>query len=144
MSLVIEHPCPEPPEAAAALRHRLAVTTDASDLHTDLANGVRGIVVIDARSRESYAKGHIPDALCLPHREMMRESTAGLDRSAVFVVYCDGIGCNASTKGALRLTELGFKAKELLGGLEWWVRDGYAVAVGADAGSGGPGVRCGC
>ncbi len=61
---------------------------------------------------------------------MTRESTAALDRSRLFVVYCDGVGCNASTKGALRLSELGFKVKELLGGLEWWARDGYKVAIG--------------
>lgn len=47
------------------------------------------------------------------------------------VTYCDGIGCNASTKGALNMTKLGFRVKELMGGLEWWERDGYATERGA-------------
>jgi rhodanese-related sulfurtransferase len=58
---------------------------------------------------------------------MNQESTRRLDRNAMYVTYCDGIGCNASTKGALNLAELGFQVKELIGGIEWWKRDGYPV-----------------
>jgi rhodanese-related sulfurtransferase len=56
---------------------------------------------------------------------MNRESTKQLDRNLLYVTYCDGIGCNGSTKGALKLAELGFQVKELVGGIEWWKRDGY-------------------
>ena len=42
----------------------------------------------------------------------------------LYVTYCDGIGCNASTKGALNMAKLGFRVKELMGGLDWWKRDG--------------------
>ena len=68
------------------------------------------------------------------HREMKSESTARLDRGKVYVVYGDGIGCNASTKGAYKLARLGFRAKELLGGLDWWRRDGYPVAAPDESG----------
>ncbi len=37
------------------------------------------------------------------------------------------LACNASTKGAVILSKLGFTVKELLGGLDWWKRDGYAT-----------------
>ena len=30
-------------------------------------------------------------------------------------------------KGALKLAELGFRVKELIGGIDWWKRDGYAT-----------------
>jgi rhodanese-related sulfurtransferase len=83
------------------------------------------VIVIDARSPQSYQKEHIPGAISLPHRTMTKESTHHVDRNALVVVYCDGIGCNASTKGALNLSHLGFRVKELLGGLDWWKRDGY-------------------
>ena len=53
------------------------------------------------------------------------ETTAHLDKDALYVTYCDGIGCNASTKGALNMVRLGFNVKELMGGLDWWIRDGY-------------------
>jgi rhodanese-related sulfurtransferase len=93
-------------------------------LKTALEKGER-IVVVDARSPESYQKEHIPNAINFPHRTMSEESTRHLDRSALYVTYCDGIGCNASTKGAFNLARLGFRVKELMGGLDWWKRDGY-------------------
>ena len=93
------------------------------------------IIVIGARSRDANAAGHIPGATSFPHREMSAETTARLDRSKVYVVYCDGIGCNASTKGAHKLARLGFRTKELLGGLDWWTRDGHPVMVSLEPGS---------
>ena len=60
---------------------------------------------------------------------MNPESTQWLDSTALYVTYCDGIGCNASTKGALKLAELGFQVKELIGGFDWWKRDGYPTEI---------------
>jgi rhodanese-related sulfurtransferase len=104
-------------------------------LSVDLRAGLSDIVVIDARSRDAYAAGHIPGAVSFLHREMSAETTAQLDRSKVYVVYCDGIGYNASTKGANKLVGLGFRAKELLGGIDWWRRDGHPVTVSHEPGS---------
>jgi rhodanese-related sulfurtransferase len=103
---------------------KLEYETDSWDLQSALNKGEK-IVVIDARSSQSFQKEHIPGAISLPHSTMSEESTRSLDRSALVVVYCDGIGCNASTKGALNMSRLGFRVKELLGGLDWWKRDGY-------------------
>lgn len=103
---------------------KLSYETDSWDLNTALQNGEK-IVVIDTRSPEAFAEEHIPDAVNFPHRNMSEESTAHLDRAVLYVTYCDGIGCNASTKGALNMAQLGFRVKELIGGLEWWKRDGY-------------------
>jgi rhodanese-related sulfurtransferase len=103
-------------------------------LSVDLKAALSDIVVIDARSRDAYAVGHIPGAVSFPHREMNAETTTHLDRGKVYVVYCDGIGCNASTKGAYKLARLGFRAKELLGGLDWWRRDGHPVTASHEPG----------
>ncbi len=73
---------------------------------------------------------------------MTAENTRNFDISCVYITYCDGIGCNASTKGALKMSELGFQVKELLGGLDWWKRDGYATA--GEKASTGKVVTCGC
>ncbi len=58
---------------------------------------------------------------------MSELTTKHLDKFKTYITYCDGIGCNGSTNGALKLAKLGFKVKELLGGLDWWKRDGYAT-----------------
>jgi rhodanese-related sulfurtransferase len=39
-----------------------------------------------------------------------------------------GPGCNGSTRAAARLAALGFQVKELIGGLEYWKREGYPTA----------------
>lgn len=125
------------------LRHyadKLAYEIDAWDLKVALDRG-ENVIVIDARSPEAFAAGHIPGALSLPHRSMSEATTAALDRAALVVTYCDGIGCNASTKGALNMTKLGFRAKELMGGLDWWKRDGHPTE-GQAAAQGSP--ACGC
>ncbi|MGF1453708.1 MAG: rhodanese-like domain-containing protein [Opitutales bacterium] len=113
--------------AAEHFRQKLEHETDSWDLHDALRRG-ENVVVIDARSRQSFERLHIPGAVNLPHREMTSEATSTWDKDAAYVVYCDGIGCNASTKGALKLSELGFQVKELIGGLDWWTRDGYPLA----------------
>jgi len=58
------------------------------------------------------------------------QRTAELDRSKVYITYCDGIGCNGSTQGAYKLAKLGFRVKELIGGLDFWIRDGHPQAIG--------------
>ncbi len=103
---------------------KLAYETDSWDLKAALEAG-ENVAVVDARSSEAYGAEHIPGAINIPHREMSAETTAHLDKSALIVSYCDGIGCNASTKGALNMTKLGFRVKELMGGLDWWKRDGH-------------------
>ncbi|CAN0381832.1 unnamed protein product, partial [Ectocarpus sp. 4 AP-2014] len=109
-------------------RSKLEFETDSWDLNRAL-NAGEPIVVIDARSRDAFDAEHLPNAISLPHGEMNAETTAGFNRESLYVIYCDGIGCNASTKGALRMTELGFYAKELLGGIDWWKRDGYPTQL---------------
>jgi rhodanese-related sulfurtransferase len=133
ISAVLEYGAPAPGETAAM--DKLRFHTDSSDFVVDLSAGLTDIVVIDARSRDAYAAGHIPCAASFPHREMSAETTAQLERSKVYVVYCDGIGCNASTKGAYKLAGLGFRVKELLGGIDWWRRDGHPVTVSHEPGS---------
>jgi rhodanese-related sulfurtransferase len=122
---------------------KLQYETDPSDLYQAL-QADEPIVVVDSRTPQAYARRHIPGSINIPHREMDARRTAHLDRNALYVVYCDGIGCNGSTKGSLNMVKLGFRVKELVGGLEWWERDGFAVHGTEAGGDGGEGANCGC
>ncbi len=89
-SFVLEHP---PAEPAAAERHflsKLAVETDPADVHLDLERGHPGIVVVDTRSPDAYARCHIPGA-------------------------------------AAKLAALGFRVKEMIGGIGYWRKEGLPV-----------------
>lgn len=120
---------------------KLAFETDSWDLFEAISKG-SDTIVIDARSKDAYEFEHIPNAINIPHRTMTIENISNLDKSKNYVTYCDGIGCNASTKGALNMSKLGFKTKELLGGLDWWKRDGYETN-GKNA-KAGTSISCGC
>lgn len=118
---------------------KLSFEIDSWDLKVALESG-ENVLVIDARSPEAYQKEHIPGAINIPHRKMSAETTEHLDETALVVAYCDGIGCNASTKGALNMVKLGFRVKELLGGLDWWKRDGHETKGTENTTS----AACGC
>jgi rhodanese-related sulfurtransferase len=122
--------------------NKLDFEMDPSDLFDALNNGEK-VIVIDARKSFGYQAEHIPTAINIPHREMTIESTQHLNKEVLYVTYCDGIGCNASTKGALNMAKLGFKVKELIGGIEWWKVDGYATE-GTNAKKAGLKIECAC
>ena len=126
-SFVLEHPAAEPAAAARHFLAKLSVETDPADVHLDLERGGEAITVIDARGAEAYAQCHVPGAVSLPHRAISESTTAALSRYRVLVVYCWGPGCNAATKAAAKLSALGFRVKEMIGGLEYWRREGYPV-----------------
>lgn len=106
---------------------KLAFETDPSDVYHDITNKVSGFIVLDARTPETFARGHVPGAINLPHRTIDASTTASLPRDKVIVTYCDGVFCNASTKAAAKLTALGFKVKEMLDGMNGWRKERYPV-----------------
>ncbi|MDH6432636.1 rhodanese-related sulfurtransferase [Streptomyces sp. SAI-144] len=115
-----------PAEAAAHFRAALAFHADVSDVAAALAaDGDPGFVVLDSRSTAAWDQGHIPGALHLPTALVPEQAAQLLDRSVPVVTYCWGPGCNGATRAALALAELGYQVKEMLGGFEYWVREGF-------------------
>lgn len=134
-SAVLAFPPPPAADSVTWLEQKLRYYTDAWDLAKDLSRNSSDILVIDSRSPQAYAAGHIACAINFPHRTMSAETTAMLDRTKVYVTYCDGIGCNGSTKAAWKLAALGFQVKELIGGLDFWQRDRHPLISGNAPGS---------
>ncbi|PUA36848.1 rhodanese [Paenibacillus elgii] len=107
--------------------HKLSVETDVADVHYDIKHGVNNFLLIDVRSAKAYEECHIPGAINLPSHEINEETTASFSKDQLIVVYCWGPACNGGTKGAARLSGLGFKVKEMLGGIEYWRKEGNDV-----------------
>ena len=105
---------------------RLAVETDADDVATAVREDAVDFVLIDARSERAYAAAHLPGAISLPHRLITRETLDALPDGPI-VVYCWGPGCNAATKAGAKISALGREVKEMLGGFEYFVREGHPV-----------------
>ncbi len=135
VSAVREYPAAPPAEARRHYLARLAVETDVSDVVHDLTRGTGNLVVLDVRSPEDFALCHVSGAINLPHRRNSAETTAGFDRDAYLVTYCWGPACNASTKAAAKLAQLGFHVKEMIGGIGYWRLEGCPVegTMGAEA-----------
>jgi rhodanese-related sulfurtransferase len=118
-----------PEDAAAHFARRLALETDVSDVYAALDSGVPGFVLVDTRSGEAWAQGHVPGAVHLPGRELPERAARELDRSVPVVTYCWGPGCNGATRAALTLALLGFRVREMIGGFEYWAREGMPVGT---------------
>jgi rhodanese-related sulfurtransferase len=124
-----------PADATTAVAHfagRLAFECDPADVAADLRDGGGGFVLLDCRSRAAYARAHLPGAVSLPHAEIEPAALAAIPADTLVVTYCWGPGCNAATKGARRIAALGRPVKEMIGGFEYWVREGQPVE-GEDA-----------
>lgn len=121
-------PAAPPAAALAHFRARLTFETDCADVQAALAAGATDFVLVDARAPNSFAAGHVPEAVNIPHRTITAERMAGWPRDTLFVVYCAGPHCNGADRAALRLAELGRPVKEMIGGVAGWLDEGFALA----------------
>jgi rhodanese-related sulfurtransferase len=120
-----------PQLSAAFFAARLACQTDVSDVYAALESGAADFVLIDSRGLAGWLQGHIPGARHLPTADIPTEAPRLLDPAVPVVTYCWGPGCNGATRAALALAQLGYQVKEMLGGIEYWQREGLPVE-GAD------------
>jgi len=126
-SFALESLVADAEDARAHFQSKLTFETDSWDVKTDMERGRADFIVIDTRSPADFEARRIAGAINIPHRSMNAETTAQLPKEKLMVTYCWGPGCNASTKGALKLASLGFRVKELIGGLEYWIREGGQI-----------------
>jgi rhodanese-related sulfurtransferase len=113
-----------------AVRHfdeMLAFETDCWDVHESLQSADRDFIVIDVRGPNAFAKGHVEDAINIPHREITAARMAEYQNGKMFVVYCAGPHCNGANKAALRLARLGLPVKMMIGGVTGWIDEGFTL-----------------
>lgn len=123
-----------PAQAVEHYREKLRFETDCWDTHAALASGTTDIVVIDVRSAEAFAAGHVPGAYNLPRKEITPERLDELSSTAVIVAYCAGPHCNGADKAALDIARLGRKVKIMIGGHHGWVVEGLPIETGSTVG----------
>lgn len=130
-SLVSETPPAHPSDAESHFAAKLAFETDCWDVHESFRTGHVDFVLLDVRGPKSYAAGHVPGAISLPHREITSERMMAWPHETLFVVYCAGPHCNGADKAALKLARLGRPVKMMLGGVTGWADEGFAFATDA-------------
>ncbi len=119
---------------SAAISHfaaKLRFETDVADVHAALTGGEPGFVLIDTRSTQAWRQGRIPGAVHLPTAQIPTRAPRELGRDVPVVTYCWGPACNGATKAALEFARLGYEVREMIGGFEYWAREGLPVETDA-------------
>lgn len=79
-------------------------------------------IILDVRTKEEYAEGHIPGAICVPNETIGTEMPEELpDKEQLILVYCRS--GNRSRKAAEKLAKIGYTNVKEFGGIITW--NGY-------------------
>lgn len=124
---VTETPATDSKDALAHFERLLAFETDCADVHAATEAGHTGFVILDVRSPEMYAAGHVPGAVNLPRARIVGRNLEAYPPATVFVVYCNGPHCNGADRAAVRLARLGRPVKKMIGGVTGWKDEGYSL-----------------
>ncbi|OKZ78622.1 MAG: hypothetical protein BHW01_00350 [Clostridium sp. 27_14] len=92
------------------LKNRLKRCMDPSDINMEQMETLikQGAIVIDVRSPQEFAEGHIPGAICIPEYNIQREIRNKVPNiNSLIIVYCDsGVRSKNAQK---RLQKIGYK-----------------------------------
>lgn len=81
-----------------------------------------GYIILDVRTAQEFASGHIPGAMLLPNEDIGTEEIAQLpDKSQLILVYCRS--GNRSKQAADKLVRLGYTNIVEFGGINSWPGD---------------------
>lgn len=127
ISAALRVPPAAPADAVSFFTARLTFQADVSDVQASLDSGAPGFVLVDSRGGVAWRQGHVPGALHLPTADIPALAAGLLDPEVPVITYCWGPGCDGATRAALALAQLGYQVKEMIGGIEYWIREGFAV-----------------
>ena len=113
-------------DAVAHFAARLRFETDPSDVRAAQLAGDR-FVLVDSRGDAAWRQGRATGAVHLPTARITAEAARTIPADVPVVVYCWGPGCNGGTKAALAFAQAGYAVREMLGGFEYWAREGMPV-----------------
>lgn len=112
-------------DALAHFESLLTYETDCWDMHHAITEQEPDFALIDVRSPELFAKGHLPTAINIMHGKLTSHRLSEFGADTLFVVYCAGPHCNGANKAAVRLSRLGRPVKLMIGGVEGWKDEGF-------------------
>lgn len=116
-------------ERDAAIEHfatKLRYETDPSDVSAAAAAGDR-FVLVDTRGHSSWHQGRARGAVHIPRAEIAVRAGTEIPIDMPVVVYCWGPACNGATRSAIEFLKLGYAVREMIGGFEYWAREGLGV-----------------
>ena len=97
---------------------------------TDLVRRLKDdlVTVLDVRPADEYAAGHLPKAVNIPLRELVRRLRE-IPTDREIVAYCRGAYCVLAFEAVALLRDRGFKARRLDDGYPEWRAAGLPVRL---------------
>ncbi len=116
-------------KAAEFFRAKVAFTTGVHELDV-LINSKKNPAsyqVVDVRYAADFAKSRVPGAINLPKGQWKNAAAAGLRKDIPIYVYCYNQTCHLAAEASVELVAQGFRAIEVEGGWDAWVKNGYGI-----------------
>lgn len=89
------------------------------------------ILIVDARTEESFSQGHIPGAVNIPADKLKQpafQNKLPKDKKTLIVFYCAGPQCSAACKAAIQAKNLGYEEFRIYeGGYPEWAQKGLPI-----------------
>lgn len=118
---------PEASTSPAQAQHVKTVVSNISplDAQARLADGA--VMILDIRTPEEFAKGHIPGAILMDYKSNdFERRLAALDKSKTYIVHCQSGG--RSGRSLSKFEQLGFEhILHLKAGYRGWQKAGLPV-----------------
>jgi rhodanese-related sulfurtransferase len=113
----------------AATAEAAIETISAADASALLASAPAGLVVLDVRTPEEFASGHLAGAAGLDfYAATFADDLSALDREVPYLLYCRS--GNRSGQAREMMRSLGFaEVHEIAGGINAWVEAGLPVVA---------------
>lgn len=105
--------------AACGVSSKTSYRQITADEAAQLMQEETGFVLLDVRTQEEYASGHIPGAICIPNETIGSEEIPELpDKDQLILVYCRS--GNRSKQASEKLVKLGYTNIVEFGGINDW------------------------
>ena len=105
--------------AACGVSSKTSYRQITADEAAQLMQEETGFVLLDVRTQEEYASGHIPGAICIPNETIGSEEIPELpDKDQLILVYCRS--GNRSKQASQKLAEQGYTNVVEFGGINGW------------------------
>lgn len=119
-------------QAADFFTHELEFKTNPHGVKAVVDGKVKNVTIVDLRTAQDFAKGHIPGAINVPwdqHKSFDDNETrfSELRKDGYNYVYCYELLCNLGQKAAKKFASLGYPVKEMVGGFDEWEKKGLPI-----------------
>ena len=102
--------------------------TEAKQLHALLDHNGK-VLILDVRTPEEYARGHVPEAANVPIDKLAQKiKQMQVSKTTTIVTMCDHGG--RSSRAAMELQKMGYHATSFCR-IDAWRKDGYKITTGS-------------